>query len=122
MSFPRKLLDTYFNTFDYPFVRHHIDSYDQFLTQDIPAILRANNPFLLMKQLLHKKEGIYKYRVEVYIGGVSGTEIEIGTPTLIRKRMKFVFFFPMKQGSEISPMLPRYMLLYMSVSQLHQTL
>jgi DNA-directed RNA polymerase II subunit RPB2 len=95
MSFPRKLLDTYFNTFDYPFVRHHIDSYDQFLTQDVPAILRANNPFLLMKQLLHKKEGIYKYRVEVYIGGVSGTEIEIGTPTLtLQKTNEIRILFP----------------------------
>jgi DNA-directed RNA polymerase II subunit RPB2 len=95
MSFPRKLLDTYFNTFDYPFVRHHIDSYDQFLSQDIPAIIRSNNPFLLMKQLLHKKEGIYKYKVEVFIGGVNGTDIDIGTPTLtLQKTQEIRVLFP----------------------------
>ena len=95
MSFPKKLLDTYFNTFDYPFTRHHIDSYDQFLSQDIPAIIRSNNPFLLLKQLLHKKEGVYKYRVEVYVGGVSGNEIEIGTPTLtLQKTNEIRVLFP----------------------------
>ena len=95
MSFPRKLLDTYFSTFDYPFVRHHIDSYDQFLSQDIPAIIRSNNPFLLVKQLLNKKEGTYKYRVEVYIGGLTGTEIEVGTPTLtLQKTQEIRVLFP----------------------------
>ena len=95
MSFPRKLLDTYFNTFDYPLVRHHIDSYDQLLTQDIPAIIRSNNPFLLLKQLLHQKEGIYKYRVEVYVGGVNGNDIEIGTPTLtLQKTQEIRVLFP----------------------------
>jgi DNA-directed RNA polymerase II subunit RPB2 len=93
MSFPRKLLDTYFNTFDYPFVRHHIDSYDQFLTQDVPAIIRSNNPFLLLKQA--RKDGLHKYRVEIYIGGVSGTDIEIGTPTLtLQKTQEIRVLFP----------------------------
>jgi len=95
MAFPRKLLDTYFNTFDYPFTRHHIDSYDQFLSQDVPAIIRSNNPFLLVKQLLHKKEGIYKYRVEVFIGGLNGTDLEIGTPTLtLQKTQEIRVLFP----------------------------
>ena len=75
----RKLLETYFKTFDYPFVRHHIDSFDNFLIQDIPAIIKANNPFLLLKQLI-PNTNTYKYRLEIFIGGISGTEIEIGTP------------------------------------------
>jgi DNA-directed RNA polymerase II subunit RPB2 len=95
MSFPKKLLDTYFSTFDYPLVRHHIDSYDQFLSQDLPAIIQSHNPFLLLKQLLHPKEGIYKYRVEIYIGGLQGTDIEIGTPTLtLQKTQEIRVLFP----------------------------
>ena len=43
----RKLLQTYFDTTQYPFTSHHIDSYDQFLMEDLPAILKANNPLLL---------------------------------------------------------------------------
>ena len=95
MAFPKKLLDTYFSTFDYPFVRHHIDSYDQFLSQDLPAIIQSHNPFLLLKQLLHQKEGIYKYRVEIFIGGLHGTDIEIGTPTLtLQKTQEIRVLFP----------------------------
>ena len=77
----RALLRTYFTTTDYPFVRHHIDSYDQFLSQDLPAVIKANNPFLIVKGLI-PETGQYQYRVEVFVGGLDGTEIEIGSPTL----------------------------------------
>jgi DNA-directed RNA polymerase II subunit RPB2 len=85
----RKLLDTYFQTFDYPFVRHHIDSYDNFISQDIPAIIKANNPFMLLKQLIPGTNQ-YMYRVEVFIGGLEGNEIEIGTPTISLQKTKEV--------------------------------
>ena len=85
----RKLLDTYFQTFDYPFVRHHIDSYDNFISQDIPAIIKANNPFLLLKRL-NPATNQYMYRVEVFIGGLDGNEIEIGTPTISLQKTKEV--------------------------------
>ena len=90
MPLPKKLLDTYFKTFDYPFVRHHIDSYDQFITQDLPAILKANNPFLILKDLVDEKRRIYKYRVEIFVGGLSGNEVEIGTPTISLQQSKEV--------------------------------
>ena len=90
----RKLLETYFKTFDYPFVRHHIDSFDNFLIQDIPAIIKANNPFLLLKQLI-PNTNTYKYRLEIFIGGISGTEIEIGTPTVsLQKTREVRVLFP----------------------------
>ena len=90
----RKLLETYFQTFDYPFVRHHIDSFDNFIVQDIPAILKANNPFLLMKQLI-PNTNTYKYRLEIFVGGVSGTEVEIGTPTIsLQKTREVRVLFP----------------------------
>ena len=85
----RKLLDTYFQTFDYPFVRHHIDSFDNFIAQDIPAIIKANNPFMLLKQLIPGTNQ-YMYRVEVFIGGLEGNEIEIGTPTISLQKTKEV--------------------------------
>ena len=90
----RKLLETYFQTFDYPFVRHHVDSFDNFLIQDIPAILKANNPFLLLKQLI-PNTNTYKYRMEIFIGGISGTEVEIGTPTIsLQKTREVRVLFP----------------------------
>ena len=90
----RKLLDTYFKTTDYPFTRHHIDSFDQFVAQDIPAILKSNNPILLLKEL-NPSTGTYMYRVEIFIGGRTGEEIEIGAPTIALQKGKEVrILFP----------------------------
>lgn len=85
----RKLLETYFETFDYPFTRHHIDSYDQFLAQDLPSILRANNPLLVLKEQ-NKQTNTYKYKTEIFFGGETGNEVEIGTPTLVLQQGKDV--------------------------------
>ena len=95
----RKILNSYFQTFDYPFVRHHIDSYDNFIAQDLPAIVKANNPFLLLKQLIPGSgpsgANNYMYRVEVFIGGLEGNELEIGTPTLsLQKTREVRVLFP----------------------------
>ena len=95
----RKILNSYFQTFDYPFVRHHIDSYDNFIAQDLPAIVKANNPFLLLKQLIPGSgpsgTPTYMYRVEVFIGGLEGNELEIGTPTLsLQKTREVRVLFP----------------------------
>lgn len=90
----RKLLDTYFKTTDYPFTRHHIDSFDQFVAQDVPAILKSNNPILLLKEL-NPATGVYMYRVEIFIGGRTGEEIEIGAPTIALQKGKEVrILFP----------------------------
>lgn len=81
----RKVLQTYFETFPYPFTRHHIDSYDQFIAQDLPAIIKSHNPILIMKEQI-KNTNEYQYRTEIYVGGESGDRIEIGTPTIQLQR------------------------------------
>jgi len=91
----RKLIDTYFRTVSYPYTRHHIDSYDQFLQEDMMNIIRSQNPVVILKDLLDEKTNTYKYRVEVYVGGESGTEIEMGTPTLYHQLQEEVrLLFP----------------------------
>jgi DNA-directed RNA polymerase II subunit RPB2 len=77
----RKLIDRYFRTNAYPYTRHHIDSYGQFVQQDMTSIIRSQNPVLILKEL-NEKTGEYKYRVEIFIGGENGNAIEIGTPTI----------------------------------------
>jgi DNA-directed RNA polymerase II subunit RPB2 len=78
----RSLIDRYFRTVQYPYTRHHIDSYDQFMQQDLVSIVKANNPILILKDLIDPDRNIYKYKVEIFVGGVDGTAIEIGTPTV----------------------------------------
>ena len=78
----KKLIDTYFKTVSYPYTRHHIDSYDQFLQQDLISIIRSQNPILILKDLINEKTNTYKYKVEIFVGGEEGNNIEIGTPTI----------------------------------------
>ena len=78
----RHIIDTYFKTTAYPYTRHHINSYDQFLNKDVVSIIQSNNPILILKDLIDETDNTYRYRVEIFVGGETGTEIEIGTPTL----------------------------------------
>jgi DNA-directed RNA polymerase II subunit RPB2 len=75
------LIDTYFKTQAYPFTKHHIDSYDQFLGKDLPALIRAANPILILKDKIPNTDE-YRYKVEIFIGGEDGSAIEIGSPTV----------------------------------------
>ena len=78
----RSLIDKYFRTQTYPYTRHHIDSYDQFLQQDLLNIIKARSPILILKDLIDEETSTYKYKVEIFVGGQDGTAIEIGTPTI----------------------------------------
>jgi DNA-directed RNA polymerase II subunit RPB2 len=78
----RTLIDRYFKTVPYAYTRHHIDSYDQFLQQDLVSIIKSQNPILILKDLIDDKTNTYKYKVEIFVGGEDGTAIEIGTPTI----------------------------------------
>ena len=79
----KELLHTYFKTHQYPFTSHHITSYDQFLGEALPSIIRGHNPILILKDLLVREpKPIYKYKVEIFVGGIDGTGFSIGTPTV----------------------------------------
>jgi DNA-directed RNA polymerase II subunit RPB2 len=76
-----KILRTYFRTHDYALVRHHIESYDQFLSQDLPAIIKSENPLTLLEDPIGNTE-YYALKAEIFIGGLEGNRIYIGTPTI----------------------------------------
>ena len=79
----KEILNTYFKTHSYPFTSHHINSYDQFLSDALPSIIKARNPILLFKDLIgDKPKPLYKYKVEIYMGGIEGTGFYIGSPTV----------------------------------------
>ena len=75
-----RLLNIYYSTVNYPWTRHHIDSYDQFLSSDLPAIIRSSNPILLLEDQIGDS-GEYAYKAELFIGGKDGDRLSIGTPT-----------------------------------------
>ena len=81
MEIPRMLLGQYFQTTSYPYTRHHLDSYNQFLESDLPSIIQSQNPLIIVKDLI-KGTNTYEYTVEIYIGGLDGKGLNLGTPTL----------------------------------------
>ncbi len=81
MDIPRRLLDQYFQTTSYPYTRHHLDSFNQFLESDLPAIIKSQNPMIIVKDLI-KGTNNYEYTVEIYVGGLDGSLLSIGTPTI----------------------------------------
>lgn len=81
------LIHSFFTDQHNPMVMHHVSSYNQFIEQDIPAIIKSHNPILLKKnpnelRALAERD-IYMYEAEIYIGGQDGNQIFIGTPTVV---------------------------------------
>ena len=71
------ILDLYFKNHKYPFTGHHLDSYRDFIKNNIPNIVKSYNPITMIK---YNDNGLMIMKVEVYIGGVNSDEIYIDRP------------------------------------------
>jgi len=90
----KKLVQSFFKTSQYPFTAHHIDSFDQFLSEGLPSILRARNPLTIVKDKIPNTDD-YKYNIEIYFGGETGDGVYIGTPTIsLEKTEDIRLLFP----------------------------
>jgi DNA-directed RNA polymerase II subunit RPB2 len=88
----KDIIHKYFQTHDYPFTFHHIESFNQFLGEDLPNLIQSSNPITLLNEGFNQQvqnefgevvtRKKYKYKVEIYVGGKDGKGIYIGTPTL----------------------------------------
>ena len=78
------ILNKYYTTQGYPYTRHHIESYDQFVSHDMQAIIKAANPLMLLHGAIGDT-GNYRYKAEIFIGGMNGDRLYIGTPTVSLK-------------------------------------
>ena len=72
------ILEKYFTENDFALTRHHIDSYEQCVLEEIPSIIHAANPIVLLKESLDKDAGIFAYRVEIFIGGDAADSSQLG--------------------------------------------
>jgi len=64
-----RFLEKYFTENDFALTRHHIDSYENCVFDEIPSIIHAANPIVLLKGSLDKAKGVFAYRIEIFIGG-----------------------------------------------------
>lgn len=70
------LLKSYFASNPYFITKHHIESFDDFVFQKIPNVLKSMNPFTILKQ--ENKQ--LKHTIDVYVGGEDGSDIFIDKP------------------------------------------
>lgn len=72
-----KILEKYHKEVPFALTRHHIDSYEQCVFEEIPSIIHSFNPIVLLKGPLDKEQGIFETRVEVFMGGNVATPQEL---------------------------------------------
>ena len=77
----KDIIHKYFQTHMYPFTFHHIESYNQFLREDLPNLIQSYNPITLFNSPIAGTNR-YNYKVEIWVGGQDGKGIYIGTPTI----------------------------------------
>ena len=75
------ILDNYFRNNPTALVNHHIESYNDFIDNDIKQIFKEKNPIKIRKQEdPDTKE--YKYQANIYLGGKDGDKIYFGKPII----------------------------------------
>ena len=79
-----KVIYNYFDSHSNYLVKHHLDSYDDFIFNKIPQTFAQYNPQILYKEFDDKNNN-YKYQTNIYYGGKDGTQIFIGRPTIYKE-------------------------------------
>ena len=81
---PFRILNAYYEQTPLFLTRHHIDSYEHFIFNEMPQLIHGMNPIQIFKDPLAPEQGIYSYKVEIYMGGkvdkASDIKLEIGAP------------------------------------------
>jgi DNA-directed RNA polymerase II subunit RPB2 len=74
-----EVLDTYFSTTPYFLTKHHLDSYNDFVSNKILSTVKVlNNSFIVIKN-----ENNTQNTINTYIGGLDGKDIFINKPTIV---------------------------------------
>jgi DNA-directed RNA polymerase II subunit RPB2 len=83
---PFRTLNAYYEQTPLFLTRHHIDSYEHFVFNEMPQLIHSMNPITIFKDPLSTEQGIYRYKTEIYIGGkvekAEDLRLEIGAPII----------------------------------------
>jgi len=74
------VIDIYFKDNPNVLVSHHLDSYNDFLSNGISRILKDRNPIILEKD--ENKDGEYLSVIEIYFGGLNGNSVFFSKPII----------------------------------------
>lgn len=85
------VLDRYFQDHSYPFTKHHLDSFRDFLKTHIPNVIQTFNPITMIKMTSDNKREV---QVDVHVGGKDGARIYIDRPIVYDEEGKQVLLTP----------------------------
>ena len=87
------IIGTYFKDNPDFAVKHHLNSYNDFIEKDIPQILKERNPIRIMKEMDDDRNiKDYRYKMELYIGGKDGRRIYYGKPIIYDNKNQHYMF------------------------------
>lgn len=76
-----EVIDNYFSTNPYYLTKHHLDSYNDFISNKVLNTIKVlNSSFVVLK---NENNGATKNVINVYIGGKEGKEVFINKPTIV---------------------------------------
>ena len=84
------VIDTYFRDNAYFIVKHHLDSFNDFVFSRIPYTIKSLNPFRIVKTDSSNDKVINE--IKVYMGGVDGNKIYMDKPVYIEDNQPRVLF------------------------------
>ena len=65
---------------------HHIQSYEAFIFRELPELILAENPITILKEPIDAEKGIYKYKTEIFVGGLADVpenlSLDVGAPII----------------------------------------
>ena len=77
-----KIIDLYFQANPNFLSKHHLSSYDQFMLEDLPNILKTNNPIPFMQEPIKTQSKTQLLQCNIFVGGKDGARIFYGKPTI----------------------------------------
>ena len=88
-----KMIDIYFRDNPQGLVRHHIDSYNDFLDYDLSNIFKETNPLKLDLEY-DKTKNIFLSSAKIYFAGKTGKKIYYGKPIIYDSKDNIHYMFP----------------------------
>jgi len=88
-----KMIDIYFRDNPQGLVRHHIDSYNDFLDYDLSNLFKETNPLKLDLEY-DKTKNIFLSSAKIHFGGINGNKIYYGKPIIYDSQDNIHYMFP----------------------------
>ena len=84
-----KVVDTYFKTNPYFLTKHHLDSWNDFISTRMLNTIKVLNPFIILK---NQDNGTTQHEINIYIGGVDGEDVFLNKPTVFENGEQRVLY------------------------------